>query len=608
MLVESGARCLSGLREKPEEAVVRAAARHFYALREQRRRRLGLGLGVDGFTFHPEKRENAPSGPGEHARVRSPHRRARPDRLRDRIRAVSHRIGRPSVASQPDELSGEGDDAHEARGDGRAQSEDPLPAESPVRPSKREIKGPRFFKSALAKERFVVSYAQINIIEVQQQDARERRPVTKRIARLFRSKGIAQTEFTSLYREALCLAGSIDDMMLFDGIDVTRSAGAMRLIRRLCGIEHALIPVTSEATLCLANWQVADELELPTDTAACLVGMHSRDEAQRRARRGERLERILKKWPNMKKHYEKSGRARAHREAYCWDGFAPETIGRLVNRDFAEGLRLATGDSGLECAGSDWSDSEAEEDFLVERLGLNPDAESQAQYSEECRKRVARLARSGFKLESNDQLVWKIGALSRSMAAMSAAEHRRLNAAVAAKHGVSVAEVQAYGRRSFDHGRRHRLQPCNKVGKLPPCFDREPGYLLASSEKKGGCFAKVARWMAHPPPRAKPTKAERRQSWRHVMKLKRRYLPNGQPKARFQTGQPTPPPGSRDFDLRAWLADCGLAGIHPGPGGFRTLFPAEDFRTQEEQCRRDALKSSYRRRQVPRITHGRTFE
>ena len=46
MLVESGARCLSGLREKPEEAVVRAAARHFYALREQRRRRLGLGLGV----------------------------------------------------------------------------------------------------------------------------------------------------------------------------------------------------------------------------------------------------------------------------------------------------------------------------------------------------------------------------------------------------------------------------------------------------------------------------------------------------------------------------------------------------------------------------------
>ena len=494
MLVESGARCLSGLREKPEEAVVRAAARHFYALREQRRRRLGLGLGVDGFTFHPEKRENALSGPGEHARVRSPHRRARPDRLRDRIRAVSHRIGRPSGTSQPGELLGEGDDAREARGDGRAESEDPLPAESPVRPSKREIKGPRFFKSASAKERFVVSYARINIIEVQQQDAEERRPVTKRIARLFRSKGIAQTEFTSLYREALCLAGSIDDMMLFDGIDVTRSAGAMRLIRRLCGIEHALIPVTSEATLCLANWQVADELELPTDTAACPVGMHSRDEAQRRARRGERLERILKKWPNMKKNYEKSGRARAYREAYSWSGF---------DRDLAERLRLATGYSGLECADSDWSDSGVEEDFLVERLGLNPDAESQAQYSEECRKRVARLARSGFKLESNDQLVWKIGALSRSMAAMSGAEHRRLNAAVAAKHGVSVAEVQAYGRRSFDHGRRHRLQPCNKVGKLPPCFDREPG-CLASSEKKGGCLAKVARWVAHSPPRAKP--------------------------------------------------------------------------------------------------------
>ena len=156
--MESGARCLSGLREKPEEAVVRAAARHFYALREQRRRRRGLGLGVTS-TIDPR--------PGEHAKVRSPRRRARPDRLRDRIRAVSHRIGRPSGTSQPGELLGEGDDAREARGNGRAQSEDPLPAESPVRPSKREIKGPRFFKSALAKERFVVSYTQINITEVQ---------------------------------------------------------------------------------------------------------------------------------------------------------------------------------------------------------------------------------------------------------------------------------------------------------------------------------------------------------------------------------------------------------------------------------------------------------
>ena len=155
--MESGARCLSGLREKPEEAVVRAAARHFYALREQRRRRRGLGLGVTS-TIDPR--------PGEHAKVRSPHRRARPDRLRDRIRAVSHRIRRSSGTNQPRETLGDCGDEREARGDGRSESEDPLPAESPVRTpmgTRREVKAARFFKSALASERFVVSYARENI-------------------------------------------------------------------------------------------------------------------------------------------------------------------------------------------------------------------------------------------------------------------------------------------------------------------------------------------------------------------------------------------------------------------------------------------------------------
>ena len=87
-----------------------------------------------------------------------------------------------------------------------------------------------------------------------------------------------------------------DDMALRDGIDILniifRSAAAERLIRRLCGIELALRPVTSEATICLANWQAADELELRADTAGCSVGMLARAEALRRARRRARLKRV----------------------------------------------------------------------------------------------------------------------------------------------------------------------------------------------------------------------------------------------------------------------------------------------------------------------------
>ena len=181
---------------------------------------------------------------------------------------------------------------------------------------------------------------------------------------------------------------------------------------------------------------------------------------------------------------------------------------------------------------------------------------------------------------------------------MTAAEHSRLNAAVAYKHGVSVAEVQAYGRRSFDHGRRHRLQPCNKVDKLPPCFDREPG-VLARSQKKGGCIARIARWEEHLPPQAKPTKAERRQSWRRARQMERR---DRRKEARLEADRTKPPPGGRK-EPRPRLVS-GFAGIHPGPGGFKMLFPAEDFRTGEEQRRRDALKSSYRRRQMPKSTHG----
>ena len=70
MLVEVGALRLNGLREKPARAAARAAAPHFYAVRAQRRhlrnQQLGTGMRRVG--------------------------RARPYRLRDRLRAVSHRV------------------------------------------------------------------------------------------------------------------------------------------------------------------------------------------------------------------------------------------------------------------------------------------------------------------------------------------------------------------------------------------------------------------------------------------------------------------------------------------------------------------------------------
>ena len=85
-------------------------------------------------------------------------------------------------------------------------------------------------------------------------------------------------------------------MVLRDKINMFRSAAAERLIRRLCGIELALRPVTSAATFNSAIWEAAAELEGPTDDLAVnAVGMLARAEAQKRARNIARLKRILKK-------------------------------------------------------------------------------------------------------------------------------------------------------------------------------------------------------------------------------------------------------------------------------------------------------------------------
>ena len=51
-------------------------------------------------------------------------------------------------------------------------------------------------------------------------------------------------------------------------IYIVHSISAERLISRLCSIEFALRPMTSEAILCRAKWQATEELELLMDTAS----------------------------------------------------------------------------------------------------------------------------------------------------------------------------------------------------------------------------------------------------------------------------------------------------------------------------------------------------
>jgi hypothetical protein len=116
---------------------------------------------------------------------------------------------------------------------------------------------------------------------------------------LFSRKGLLQTE---IYREASHLAKVLDDLVFHDKMSIFQTRGMFRIIRRLCGIEVALGPVTSEATLSRANWRAADAFELPTDDdGASIVGMLANAEARRRLSSKRRLERVLKTGKSLSK-------------------------------------------------------------------------------------------------------------------------------------------------------------------------------------------------------------------------------------------------------------------------------------------------------------------
>jgi hypothetical protein len=122
-------------------------------------------------------------------------------------------------------------------------------------------------------------------------------PVTERLNEIFHAKRLRGTE---LYHESQTLATAIDDLVVQDGVDIFQSAAAKRMIIRLCGIESALGPVTSEATLDRADWRLAELLELYAKEGE---STRPRVETLRRSlskqdRLKKRLVRALKKWPH----------------------------------------------------------------------------------------------------------------------------------------------------------------------------------------------------------------------------------------------------------------------------------------------------------------------
>ena len=84
-------------------------------------------------------------------------------------------------------------------------------------------------------------------------------------------KGIFKSDIHAsqeLSRDTMRWSSLLDDLVIRDKVDFRRSTGLERVTRRLCGIELALGPVTSEETFHLANWKAAEAVELPIEETA----------------------------------------------------------------------------------------------------------------------------------------------------------------------------------------------------------------------------------------------------------------------------------------------------------------------------------------------------
>ena len=114
----------------------------------------------------------------------------------------------------------------------------------------------------------------------------------------FRRREWQDATLADVFREAMRLAKTLDDMLFQDQIDILRSTGAEHLVRRLYGIETVLRPLTSQAELEHANWAAAEAYDLPALRERAIPALpKATAEANKRARARKRLQKVLRKWP-----------------------------------------------------------------------------------------------------------------------------------------------------------------------------------------------------------------------------------------------------------------------------------------------------------------------
>ena len=296
-----------GLREihpvADDRAAVRAAARtaapFFFAWR-QRRRRL-------------EDRNKLKVGVPSSCKGQTRPRRSRHGRLRDRIRAVSHRIRQ--AARLTDAAAGRNEHTTlEANVGGQTDGcSDPLlgenqPMSAECGPVSLEELGShitnRVDVSEMGDEEFnrrMKRHAFLFMLHIAESSS----TTEEYFKRLFHSKGITSEGpdrvRNVLYYETRILASALDDLVIRDKIDAFRCRGAERILRRLLAITLALRPVTSAANLDRADWKVAEVIDLPIESVRPdLKGLRrARAEASKRVAHRVRLQRIaqkVKKW------------------------------------------------------------------------------------------------------------------------------------------------------------------------------------------------------------------------------------------------------------------------------------------------------------------------
>ena len=248
------------LRDPAVAAAARAAAPLFFAWRQRRKA-----------CSAPPAGQAAP-------------RRRRPERLRDRVRAISHRISKASRCVKP-VLQHTSDPGEKNIASGGC-----LVGTAPAGAPCRKIEKDANLRSDLLKLDIAPPYLR--------HIARRSRNTAEHFERIFTMKGLIDMEF---YLETRLWATVLDDLVIRDSVDFMRSSTVERVSRFLFAMEFALRPVTSEATLERANWEALKVLQLEKDGIFDIsIGVKkARMEARKRASRRARLNRLAKRYGGL---------------------------------------------------------------------------------------------------------------------------------------------------------------------------------------------------------------------------------------------------------------------------------------------------------------------